>query len=185
MSPFEITRNSLIAALCDAMSILRRIRDEDFRLGEESLGLSSIGAHVRHVGDACDRFLDGIERGFIDYDGRARDVRYEFDRIAAIERFESLVARLARFDGAARRGELRVKHDAPEGSDHLALFSSVERELMFLASHSVHHFALVAVLLRAKLIETPPEFGMAVSTLRHLSRIGAPFTPENTSSGRA
>lgn len=185
MSPIEITRHSLIAALRDALTILRGIRDDDFRLGEDSLGLSSIGAHVRHVGDACDRFLDGVARGFIDYDCRSRDVRFEFDRIAAIERLESLVARFSELDPHTQPSSLLVRHDAPEGEDEMVLRSSVERELMFLASHGVHHFALVAVLLRAKAIETPPGFGMAISTLRHLSRIGSPMVSESTSSGRA
>ena len=178
MNPFEITRHSLIAALRDASTILCGIQDDDFRSGEDALGLSSIGAHVRHVGDACDRFLDGLDRGFVDYDSRDRDVRFEFDRMAAIERLAALAARLEALDPAVQQVDLCVKHDAPEGSDDLRLRSSVERELMFLASHSVHHFALVAVLLRAKMIAVSPEFGMAVSTLRHLSRIGESLAPQ-------
>jgi hypothetical protein len=45
--------------------------------------------------------------------------------------------------------------------------SSVGRELLFLSSHTVHHWALVAALLRHQGIEPGVEFGVAPSTLDH------------------
>ena len=46
--------------------------------------------------------------------------------------------------------------------------SSVSRELQVLSSHTVHHFALIAVTLRAQGVQMDPDFGMAPSTLRYL-----------------
>jgi uncharacterized damage-inducible protein DinB len=45
--------------------------------------------------------------------------------------------------------------------------SSTFRELQFLATHTVHHFALVALLLRQRGVEVPVEMGVAPSTLEH------------------
>ena len=47
--------------------------------------------------------------------------------------------------------------------------SSLSRELQALSSHTVHHFALIAVTLRAHGVQMDPEFGMAPSTLRYLA----------------
>ena len=46
---------------------------------------------------------------------------------------------------------------------------SVSRELQVLSSHTIHHFALIAMTLRLHGIEMDPDFGMAPSTLRYLA----------------
>jgi hypothetical protein len=47
--------------------------------------------------------------------------------------------------------------------------SSISRELQVLSSHTIHHFALIAMTLRMHGVELDAEFGMAPSTLRYLS----------------
>jgi hypothetical protein len=47
------------------------------------------------------------------------------------------------------------------------MVSSVRRELQALSSHTIHHFALMAVTLRAHGLEVDPAFGMSPSTLRY------------------
>jgi hypothetical protein len=46
------------------------------------------------------------------------------------------------------------------------LCSSVSRELQALSSHTIHHFALIAITLRVHGFDVDPEFGMSPSTLR-------------------
>jgi len=41
--------------------------------------------------------------------------------------------------------------------------------LQVLSSHTVHHFALIAMTLRLHGVEMEPGFGMAPSTLRYLA----------------
>ena len=48
------------------------------------------------------------------------------------------------------------------------LISSVGRELQVLSSHTIHHFALMAMTLRVLGVPVDPDFGMAPSTLRYL-----------------
>jgi hypothetical protein len=45
--------------------------------------------------------------------------------------------------------------------------SSVGRELQALLGHTVHHYAIIALLLRVEGIEPGEEFGVAPSTLAH------------------
>jgi hypothetical protein len=44
--------------------------------------------------------------------------------------------------------------------------SSVTRELQALLSHTVHHYALIALMLQLNGFEVPEELGVAPSTLR-------------------
>jgi hypothetical protein len=55
--------------------------------------------------------------------------------------------------------------------------SSISRGLQVLSSHTIHHFALIAMTLRAHGIEMDPEFGTAPSTLRVLSTKAATPVP--------
>jgi hypothetical protein len=48
------------------------------------------------------------------------------------------------------------------------------RELGMLLSHTVHHYALIAMLLRARGIEPPADFGVAPSTRAHWLESCAP-----------
>ncbi len=52
----------------------------------------------------------------------------------------------------------------------LASSSSLRRELHFLLSHTVHHYALIAMILARHGVEVEPDFGVAPSTLRHWAR---------------
>jgi hypothetical protein len=45
--------------------------------------------------------------------------------------------------------------------------SALGRELVVLLSHTIPHYALIAVLLRARGSEPPAAFGVAPSTLAH------------------
>jgi hypothetical protein len=45
--------------------------------------------------------------------------------------------------------------------------STVTRELQVLSSHTVHHFALIALTLRAHGVQIEPDFGTTPSTLRY------------------
>jgi len=45
--------------------------------------------------------------------------------------------------------------------------STVKRELQYLQAHTIHHYALIALILRIQGITPHDEFGVAPSTLRH------------------
>jgi uncharacterized damage-inducible protein DinB len=124
----------------------------------------SVGMHFRHILGYYERFLDG--GGRIDYDSRRRDATLETDRgallagIAAVHR--SLQAMAAHPDTSARR--VVVRDNGLDLEDRY-FPSSLGRELAFLLSHSVHHLAVVAMMLRVLGAEPPASLGVAPSTL--------------------
>lgn len=127
----------------------------------------SIGGHFRHCLDFYASLLDGLESGRIDYNQRSRDVQVEQDVACALRRVSDLVDRLDRLPAESLDAPLLV---CAEGADSELLAwaaSSVSRELQFLLSHSTHHYALIAILLKIQGVTTPEEFGVAPSTLAH------------------
>ena len=68
--------------------------------------------------------------------------------------------------------ELTVRSDTPAGAQgaEATSRSTLHRELQFLVGHSVHHFALIALILRQEGFDPGREFGVAPSTLAHWKR---------------
>lgn len=166
MTVFEQARETLAATLEQPLESLLLVSRDDFVRGEPDLGLSSIGAHVRHVGDAVECLLTGMGNGRIDFDARTRDERLERDPALAVARLRDLALRVRRLDHECCPESVLVSHDAPSDTAIPVAASTPERELIFLASHCVHHWALVGVLMRKCGISPPSQFGVAVSTLR-------------------
>jgi uncharacterized damage-inducible protein DinB len=152
------------------LSLLEDVDGDLYAKREPAISSSAIGSHLRHVADYYQRFLVGLEDGSIDYDLRERDERVELDRRTGVDRLLRLIAELEALRDRDVAPSLRVKVDAADESSWSA--SSLGRELQFLRSHTVHHFALIAVILRLNGIEPGDEFGVAPSTLRYWKENG-------------
>ena len=158
-------------ALRQAVDLLRNIDDRIYLRAENSAYADggAIGAHFRHCLEFVNCFLDGIENGRVDYDQRERNHRIETNREYAIDEFSKAIGILEIF--AVSENSLLVKpEDVFVDGDDFWCASSIERELDFLQSHTIHHYALIGFKLRAFGVELSPEFGVAPSTLRFWSQ---------------
>lgn len=158
-----------IACLQQAAVLLRGIDDATYgQPGPGAMG-SGVGPHLRHVLDHYELFLDGLPDRRVDYDGRARDPRLETDRVFALQRIDDLCRRLSGLALLDADHPLAVRMDGGSASDASSWWSasSPKRELQFLLSHTVHHYALIAFMLKARGVPVDPDFGVAPSTLRH------------------
>ena len=151
--------------LRQALSLLGKMDDLTFASCPKGLAPHRVGSHLRHVLEFYKCFLDGIESSRIDYDARRRDENIEKSRHAAADEICSIIRRLE--DSPLPPGDslVLVRMENAELDAHLR--SSICRELQALSSHTIHHFALIAVTLRAHGFEVDPEFGMSPSTLRY------------------
>jgi hypothetical protein len=81
---------------------------------------------------------------------------------------ERIIRCLATLDEEATTDTLLVRMNSGGGSPAADLApSTLVRELLFLVSHTVHHFAVIRLLLAAEGIDPGEEFGTAPSTLAH------------------
>lgn len=133
----------------------------------DGLTPSAAGGHFRHIHDYYRCFLNGLEGGRVDYDHRERDVRFETDLEFASQELRRTIARLVEIVG--RDDELVVKMDADHspGAPDPWSKSTVMRELRFLLSHTIHHYALIAMILKVQGFECGSGFGVAPSTLEY------------------
>ena len=107
---------------------------------------SHVGPHLRH----------------------ARDPAAEQQHAVADERIRGLKAQLTELAGRAFPEPVAVHmRGGLAGEEALLGHSTVSRELMFLASHAVHHYALIRVHAMQQGIDLGADFGKAPSTLRH------------------
>ncbi|MGL5017865.1 MAG: DinB family protein [Luteolibacter sp.] len=147
--------------LDQAISLLRGLGSDEYIRPSDQVFSSTIGQHIRHCVEHYEEFLQALrQQRELDYEKRPRDLRVETDLREAARRLEAI--REALGDNMPCR-ELRVWDN---GSDSAAP-SSVSRELQFLLSHTVHHFALIAVIARIAGRQVPRDFGIAPSTLSY------------------
>jgi uncharacterized damage-inducible protein DinB len=159
-----------LLVLRQAVEVLSRLDDDTYAHGGAAPGVSPVGVHFRHVFDHYRAFLMGLATDEIDYDARQRQVPLETDRAQAIATALGFVTDLARLpmDLADRPIRVTLRSVAGNAGAPDWSHSSLKRELQFLVSHSVHHYALIKELLRRSGFDAGDEFGVAPSTIAAL-----------------
>ncbi|MGF1482857.1 MAG: DinB family protein [Opitutales bacterium] len=157
-----------VAILQQGVQLLRRLSSEQYNRKFPVCFNSSVGGHIRHNFDHTLNFVNGWPEGFVDYDARQRNPRVETDPEAAAQSIEACIDRLGVLKAHDLENPVRVKMDsgAAQESDCWSQ-STVRRELQFLISHTVHHYALIATLCALMDVAVTSDFGVAPSTLRH------------------
>lgn len=131
-------------------------------------GGGGIGSHVRHCLDHVEELLSGARQGELNYDRRERGSVVERDRgaaLAAIARLDRALDDLApeALDDPITVTSLLSPQGPPERTR-----STLGRELAYVVSHTTHHNALIAWLVRATGTKVPERFGYAAATLAWL-----------------
>lgn len=159
-----IKANQLV--LRQAVALVTALDDGQFR--DPRAPWSSVGAHLRHVIEHYQSFLEGLADGRIDYDARRRDPTIEASRSRALEVLADLVRGLGRIDTDQQGRALSVQMACEADTlDPAWTRSTTGRELQFLLSHAVHHYALIRMLLIADDVTLDEDFGTAPSTIAH------------------
>ena len=158
-----------VAWLCQGKELLEQIDDATYTASSRSFSPHRVGGHLRHILEFYECFLDGMESSHIDYDSRKRDMSMEIHRCAALAKIDSIIHALRTERALLSDGIVWVRMEDAQAVDVTESFmiSSTGRELQTLSSHTIHHFALIAMTLRAMGYEVDHDFGVAPSTLRY------------------
>lgn len=147
---------------CD--QILTIVSQEDFT--DDSKGSSSIGAHTRHILDRFHCFFAGLADASVDYDARKRDREIEQNLEAATFALASVARRVEQLrDSSLGNGLICVKESVLPFRPAVEISSTVERELMGLITHSIHHLAIISLLAKSLGHQLSSDFGKAPSTI--------------------
>ena len=157
---------SCMSLLEEGMGLLERLDDDVYAKTSVLSPRGSLGGHLRHCLDFYKSFLNGLESGRIDYNCRQRDSLIETERHHAIHEIRQLIDDLREILPIFRIAPILISTEDASGRESWC-GSSLVRELEFLRSHTIHHYSLMALLLRFEGIEPGEEFGVAPSTLRY------------------
>ena len=128
----------------------------------------SVGEHVRHCVDHARALLAAVSDGRLTYDSRLRGTRVETDPLFAANAIDAVCADLESLEALDLDRLLRLDTRLHDDVGPSPIVTTLGREIAFVVQHTIHHCAIVAVLLDTLGETLPTRFGYAPSTpVRH------------------
>jgi hypothetical protein len=126
---------------------------------------SSAGAHMRHIVDHYQALRHGVVTGEVDYNLRNRDSDVENDPQQALAVWKDIEKWLRQISTQDMDKAITVKSEVSINAEQtVSCVSSLGRELMFVASHAIHHYSLLAVIRSLQGGKNDATFGVAPAT---------------------
>ena len=169
MSEALAIRDDQIALLQQCLRLINQLTPEQYTHTNAPLYNSGIGPHLRHCIEHYQSFCNAWSSGQINYDHRARSGDIESTPSAATDAIYSIIDALQKLQKDDLDQGIKTCMDCGTTGEENFSLSSVRRELQFLTSHTVHHYALIAMILHHQGITPEKGFGIAPSTLKFRS----------------
>lgn len=167
MSTILANRDENIAYIKQAIHLLKSIEDSAFTFSNPPLYQSGVGPHLRHCIEYYQSFGNNWKSGRIDYDERQRNNDIETNRQTAINEMECIIESLSEISEGDINRTIQTKMDCDDEDECPWCASTIKREFQFLISHTIHHFALIAIILKDQGIAPHEDFGVAPSTIKY------------------
>lgn len=155
---------ALAERLLELAGVVAVTDDETYTAARADGVSGSVGAHVRHTIDHVVALVDRRSGVAVDYDSRRRGTTIEVDRSAALDELERMARGLNGLSDADLLASIDLSSVVDVEGHRVAVRSTLGRELVFVMSHTIHHQAIIALLLASAGQTTPSRFGCAPST---------------------
>lgn len=157
-----------------AMALLKRLNDEQYTHVASPYVQSSIGSHLRHINDMYFSLMAHTQRqGFIDYDDRRRGAPVETCRETALQELNLIRTWLVHLKESDLSLAVTIQSETSIYQQHVCqMHSTLQRELLFVSSHTTHHFSVIRVAAVACQVETDGIFSYAPATASYLRSLG-------------
>ena len=162
----EAVASALTRSLTAVVELLERMSDHTYCWKPEGGVSGAIGAHVRHVLDHVNVLVERPRPQVVSYDYRARDTRIEHSRLDGIAALRLAIDRVSGLTTFQRDEMLTLEVMVEHGQAPVAVTTSLARELVFALQHTIHHQAIIAILLQQVGVTAPARFGYAPATPR-------------------
>jgi len=165
---------SNILFIQQGIELLTSVSDELYTKNNGPYNKSGIGRHFRHIIEHYFSLIESNYEGIIDYDARERNLRLEIDREFMIGSLKKTILSLNVLinDTEKLENKIQVRSNEGIGEENSPLSeSTIRRELQFLISHTVHHYALIGLILETLGFKPDESFGVAPSTLKYEQQI--------------
>ncbi len=166
LTRFAVANQQLLKQLQDALLNVSEINSLFYSSSVPIVGGASMGAHLRHILDFYSAFYLGAKKGKVNYDDRARNTQIENSLSAGLDQLEIAVEQLEEVAYLTNRSiEIFASIDVAESENYKT--SCLARELQTLHSHTTHHMAIIAIILKLNDIDVSSDFGKAPSTIQY------------------
>ena len=155
--------SGLIGLLDQLIGIVLEIPSDVYCSSQDSHVSGTIGEHVRHSLDHIGALLQAGQANPFSYDHRHRGTAVESDPSAALQQMLRLKAGLERWSTRDLDEPIRVVSMVAAGQS-VSGWSTLARELAFVISHTIHHQAIIGILLAVQGYSVSERFGHSPST---------------------
>jgi len=150
-------------------NFLNSVSDEAYVKVVKPFFIASSGEHIRHVLDHFMVLMNGYEKGIINYDERKRGSQVETQRKLAILQLDKIEKWISSLDKNDFDKKLVIISEiAVSKTLATKATTTLQRELIFAASHAVHHYALIAISIQMQDLKLDKNFGIAPATASYL-----------------
>lgn len=152
-----------VNALQEGLELLSLLHPSQYTQGYKPAFHSTIGAHFRHVLEHYRCFIVQLASGQICYDMRERDQQLECDFDYAVETINELIDDLNTLSAC----DLNRSCSLTDQQASELVTTTIYRELLFLQSHTMHHYAIIGAMTRSFGAQPAEDFGVAIATREH------------------
>ena len=147
------------------IEFVESLSDEDYRFNSSELFMSSIGQHLRHILDLYQVMITPEQEGLVDYDVRRRGLALETERQMGLLELRTLRNWLQNLSPESLQQDVQVKTEVLLSETcSVNLPSTFARELVFTASHLMHHLALMVTIAKVIGHKVDDAVGLAPAT---------------------
>ena len=161
--------NSNIHFLEQGIDLLSSLSDNVYIKNNTRYNKSGVGKHFRHIIEHYQSLFNS-DGSVINYDKRQRNKDLETNRLLMIKTFTGIISELKELKKQPEKLDTfyTIRSNEGIGEENSPLSSAtMRRELQFLISHTVHHYALIGLILQTMGINPDESFGVAPSTLKY------------------
>ncbi|KKN01689.1 hypothetical protein LCGC14_1125290 [marine sediment metagenome] len=161
--------NSQLEILAQGHAYLEGVTKEDYSQVVTPNFISSAGAHMRHIIDHYQSLMLGFSSQKVDYDCRLRGGDIESSPKAAINKIAEIASWIEQLSSDDFNTPLLLSSEVSIKSKNVqTVTTSLARELIFVGSHAVHHYAMISQITFAQKASFDQSFGLAPSTATFL-----------------
>jgi hypothetical protein len=166
-----ITLEGQLETVLQAKAFLQDLTAENYQLVITPHFVSSAGTHMRHVLDHYLALKDGLNTGLVNYNKRNRFASVESCPREAMQEWQKIEQWLKEVSQLDADLPLSVECETSiSKTQNIRTQSTLARELVFVSSHAIHHFSLLAVINSLLGNKEELDFGIAPTTatfIRH------------------
>ena len=130
-----------------AKQYLNSVSNKDFTDIISPNFMSSAGSHMRHIIDHYLALMSGLKNDLIDYDVRVRGSEIESSPQLAMEKLEEIAFWIKSLSADELNKTITLSTEVSVINKNVQqVKTSVVRELVFVGSHAVHHYAMIALI---------------------------------------